>query len=98
MRNQILPALSIAILLLSSMASGCFGGDDGDSDADDWEWVDPVVEIEDENHSHSDLMAHRLKTPNAKMIDYHNLNCDGCLLYTSPSPRDRTRSRMPSSA
>ena len=31
-----------------------------------------------------------------------NLVCDGmtcsCLLYTSPSPRDRTRSRMPSSA
>ena len=23
---------------------------------------------------------------------------EGCLLYTSPSPRDRTRSRMPSSA
>ena len=26
---------------------------------------------------------------------YHH---DSCLLYTSPSPRDRTRSRMPSSA
>ena len=25
-------------------------------------------------------------------------NCKPCLLYTSPSPRDRTRSRMPSSA
>ena len=25
---------------------------------------------------------------------YHN----GCLLYTSPSPRDRQKSRMPSSA
>ena len=25
-------------------------------------------------------------------------NFSGCLLYTSPSPRDRTRSRMPSSA
>jgi len=25
-------------------------------------------------------------------------NNDTCLLYTSPSPRDRTRSRMPSSA
>ena len=25
-------------------------------------------------------------------------NADSCLLYTSPSPRDRTRSRMPSSA
>ena len=24
--------------------------------------------------------------------------CQTCLLYTSPSPRDRTRSRMPSSA
>ena len=28
--------------------------------------------------------------------DRHHLTC--CLLYTSPSPRDRTRSRMPSSA
>ena len=26
------------------------------------------------------------------------LNRSPCLLYTSPSPRDRTRSRMPSSA
>ena len=26
------------------------------------------------------------------------LNAHPCLLYTSPSPRDRTRSRMPSSA
>ena len=25
-------------------------------------------------------------------------SCNTCLLYTSPSPRDRTRSRMPSSA
>ena len=25
-------------------------------------------------------------------------HCKDCLLYTSPSPRDRTRSRMPSSA
>ena len=29
-------------------------------------------------------------------LEYMNFN--GCLLYTSPSPRDRTRSRMPSSA
>ena len=26
------------------------------------------------------------------------IQADVCLLYTSPSPRDRTRSRMPSSA
>ena len=26
------------------------------------------------------------------------VKCHGCLLYTSPSPRDRQKSRMPSSA
>src|SRR5665811_1261316 len=32
-------------------------------------------------------------------INWHIQECYwGCLLYTSPSPRDRTRSRMPSSA
>ena len=30
--------------------------------------------------------------------DMFILNLSDCLLYTSPSPRDRTRSRMPSSA
>ena len=28
----------------------------------------------------------------------HDAGGGGCLLYTSPSPRDRTRSRIPSSA
>ena len=41
------------------------------------------------------------------IVTVHNQSCmviandatvKGCLLYTSPSPRDRTRSRMPSSA
>ena len=31
-------------------------------------------------------------------IEFCNANIIDCLLYTSPSPRDRTRSRMPSSA
>ena len=40
----------------------------------------------------TDFQAHELPT--------HDLIRNGktCLLYTSPSPRDRTRSRMPSSA
>ena len=29
---------------------------------------------------------------------FNDATKDFCLLYTSPSPRDRTRSRMPSSA
>jgi len=31
-------------------------------------------------------------------VDNIIMRCMDCLLYTSPSPRDRTRSRMPSSA
>ena len=34
-----------------------------------------------------------------RMLTVHHLDMNKvCLLYTSPSPRDRTRSRMPSSA
>eukprot|EP00657_Telonema_sp_P-1_P011584 TRINITY_DN6860_c0_g1_i1.p1 TRINITY_DN6860_c0_g1~~TRINITY_DN6860_c0_g1_i1.p1 ORF type:complete len:101 (-),score=24.25 TRINITY_DN6860_c0_g1_i1:67-369(-) len=32
------------------------------------------------------------------MIEGQHISVGSCLLYTSPSPRDRTRSRMPSSA
>ena len=31
-------------------------------------------------------------------LEIHTTRAISCLLYTSPSPRDRTRSRMPSSA
>ena len=33
----------------------------------------------------------------AEVTDF-NIHCYNCLLYTSPSPRDATLSRMPSSA
>ena len=35
---------------------------------------------------------------NNRVYFYEGNKYKGCLLYTSPSPRDRTRSRMPSSA
>ncbi|WP_460379399.1 hypothetical protein, partial [Staphylococcus aureus] len=34
----------------------------------------------------------------ASTLQYHHMLYAGCLLYTSPSPRDMRRSRMPSSA
>ena len=37
-----------------------------------------------------------LRSSSQEYYDLEKSNC--CLLYTSPSPRDRTRSRMPSSA
>ena len=41
-----------------------------------------------------DLIAKRI----SKNLDQLNYAHDICLLYTSPSPRDATLSRMPSSA
>ena len=32
------------------------------------------------------------------IINFQNIIAEACLLYTSPSPRDRQKSRMPSSA
>ena len=42
------------------------------------------------NRIHSDF--------HGRTVEGEALSADTCLLYTSPSPRDRTRSRMPSSA
>ena len=52
------------------------------------------------------LFRQALQDPNGAMASICSLGDDlglpvtaqDCLLYTSPSPRDRTRSRMPSSA
>ena len=73
------PMFLMVFLMLITPLSGCMSmlDDDSSEDDTDMEWIDPVIEIEDENHSHNDLLAHRLSTTNAKLIDYHNLNCDG---------------------
>ena len=41
------------------------------------------------------ILNNQIESNTAKTISKDN---KACLLYTSPSPRDRTRSRMPSSA
>ena len=49
----------------------------------------------EEFNNHSQLMLRRVYREDAGVTDVWS---KVCLLYTSPSPRDRTRSRMPSSA
>ena len=51
------------------------------------------------NHFDFKITSDWVNTPD--YMFYTETTADGyevCLLYTSPSPRDRTRSRMPSSA
>ena len=60
-------------------------------------------------HRHGDPGGHRIADGVIRLLDEHDRLLqvedvnpvalgEDCLLYTSPSPRDRTRSRMPSSA
>ena len=79
--DKVIVIALVALLTISVISGLAYMSLDGDADENGGsqtaQWIDPVVEIEDENHSHSDLMAHRLQTENMLLIDYHNLNCDG---------------------
>src|SRR5665213_846487 len=47
------------------------------------------------------LVSHAVRNDGCStihMVGFSDLRFDPCLLYTSPSPRDRQKSRMPSSA
>ena len=74
-------------------------------------FTDPILNSTNPNRSAAErarIEVERAKIDNALIYlgnnIYHNLISaagvldNTCLLYTSPSPRDRTRSRMPSSA
>ncbi|MBT4474882.1 MAG: hypothetical protein HOC68_01000, partial [Euryarchaeota archaeon] len=77
--NSKTPLFIMILLMLTAPLSGCLSMFDDANKSDDTntEWIDPVIEIENENHSHNDLLAHALSTSNSQLIDYHNLNCDG---------------------
>ena len=55
------------------------------------------TEIISKKKCHTRISFKRLRRNGSIINTYHSLYVI-CLLYTSPSPRDRTRSRMPSSA
>ena len=50
-----------------------------------------------QNYLKSEHIPYLFTAAHNVIFNSHSVNFD-CLLYTSPSPRDRTRSRMPSSA
>ena len=45
-----------------------------------------------------DIPVEKVRKFNEEFLDFVNAKYPHCLLYTSPSPRDRQKSRMPSSA
>ena len=59
----------------------------------------PEVNVDegDRLHAHELFFKHHGKPGSDEQVDKMDMKKD-CLLYTSPSPRDRQKSRMPSSA
>ena len=68
------------------------------------QWSDPayskITESDQENERYKlmDKMSINLKESDIRNVLTMIGELTGCLLYTSPSPRDATLSRMPSSA
>ena len=91
--NDDFGAISCAVL----QQINCGGGPDGDSG---------IVVINDSVVSRTaieknlSLLKMTLKERNSSLSDRpdSSLQIESCLLYTSPSPRDKRQSRMPSSA
>ena len=57
-----------------------------------WDTIGTEEDIKDATLEKVEMFYNQYYTPNNSTLVIT------CLLYTSPSPRDRTRSRMPSSA
>ena len=57
-----------------------------------------ILPVDDISNACAEAVANNIKGTIALPHSYGRLQFGACLLYTSPSPRDRTRSRMPSSA
>ena len=83
MRKKTL-ALFLTCVLAAGMLAGCGNKDSKDNN-----------QVENSQGTESAKDDQAAADEVAKLIDAIYVHC---LLYTSPSPRDRTRSRMPSSA
>ena len=70
-----------------------------ESDDHEEEFYFAEIEIDDEHLESSSSVSESNQEPLSPSAGPESpSSTNSCLLYTSPSPRDRTRSRMPSSA
>ena len=64
----------------------------------DAHFSDELAEIESPEKREFEELINNWEASTKKVVNELSKRKENCLLYTSPSPRDRTRSRMPSSA
>ena len=58
--------------------------------------ADHLVLLVEDNEVNRDMLVRRLQRAGHRVVTAGD--GEACLLYTSPSPRDKRQSRMPSSA
>jgi NAD-reducing hydrogenase small subunit len=102
------PAVKQKIRIATTSLAGCFGCHMSFLDID--ERIIPLLDLVEFDRSPITDIKHCgpcdvgiieggiCNAENVHVLREFRKNCKICLLYTSPSPRDRTRSRMPSSA
>ena len=67
-------------------------------DVEDIDTVDAVFDTLKEKWGKIDFLVHAVAFSDKNELKGKYANTSRCLLYTSPSPRDKRQSRMPSSA
>ena len=90
------PLLMCAMLFCASLA-GCLGGEETEEENS---VIDLVVYYDTTSGPIEEVIQNNQQVSETGVdvtFDF-SYTKSSCLLYTSPSPRDRTRSRMPSSA
>ena len=90
---------SLLCNLLCYISCGSYKAEHLQSIEDEFSFFNLVAVLDDPSDAQSSLwFKHSLKNHWQRLQNASALLDENCLLYTSPSPRDRTRSRMPSSA
>ena len=101
-------------VVLTSSIAAVWMGVPGDKDLDESKWTNESIEnidpyIKSKTIKEKAVWDYATKNKSIKLTTIlppvvlgpgigDHMHATSCLLYTSPSPRDRTRSRMPSSA
>ncbi len=71
--NQLVVYALVGLISLSMLSMAAWlalrGGSESGGEVEVDGWIDPVLEIEDDNHRHNDLLIHRLWTDNLELID-----------------------------
>ena len=90
-----LSALGLGAIVMGILKSGTWGFVQPKADAPQWLGLSPVIWL---ILGGGVLLALFVAWERRRIERGEGALMNPCLLYTSPSPRDRTRSRMPSSA